>query len=83
MSGNPFLRFTRDREEGLKVTETERGAVAPGARLIFEWLSHEKRRANEHFQEEMHCTGRRWRAREDESSGSDNLVGAIGAPYRC
>lgn len=37
MSGDPLLRFMGNGEEGLEVIQTERGAVAPGARLILEW----------------------------------------------
>src|SRR6476620_500352 len=37
MSGNPLLCFMCDGDQSLKVIETERGAVAPCARLILEW----------------------------------------------
>ena len=36
ISGDPLLRLTRDGEKGLKVIETERGPVAPCARVILE-----------------------------------------------
>ena len=34
MSGNPLLGITRDGDKGLKVIQTERGPIAPGAGLI-------------------------------------------------
>jgi hypothetical protein len=34
VSGNPLLGVTRNADKGLKVIETERGAIAPRAGLI-------------------------------------------------
>ncbi len=36
MSGNPFLRFPRDGEKGLKIIETKRCAITPFSGLILE-----------------------------------------------
>ncbi len=36
MSGDPLLRLKGDSHDGFEVIETERGAIAPGAGVIFE-----------------------------------------------
>ena len=43
MSSDPLLRLKGDIHERLKVIETKRGAIAPGAGLIFEWARKGRR----------------------------------------
>ncbi|MDR4468337.1 MAG: hypothetical protein MRJ68_08565 [Nitrospira sp.] len=43
MSIDPLLRLKGDTHERLQVAKTERGAIAPGAGLIFEWARKGRR----------------------------------------